>query len=186
MRILGVAVAMLLLMATYVCAETERQLEVGARLRIRTTEATAEYVLEGIGEDGLTVLGRNDSEPQHIAFEQVQRVDMRVARSPGAGALWGAAIGGGIAGAVGAVYAIATWGDVDVECGPYDKECSDTAAAARLIGAVGIFGMGGALVGGIVGAASPGGTWQPVDLPGNLSIGLDDDNALSVQFSLAF
>jgi len=186
MRILAVAVAMLLLFTARVYAETEHELEVGVRLRIRTSGVTAEYVLEAIGADSLTVLGRNDSELRQLAFDQVQRIDMRVARSPGWGAIRGAAIGGAIGAVGGAIYAVSTWDDVDVDCGPFDETCSAAASGLRFVGSVGIFGMSGMLIGGVVGAMSPGERWQSVNLPVSIGISFDDDRALYVQFSFAF
>lgn len=186
MRILTITFAMLLLLTTPICAQTEHQLEVGRRLRIRTMGSRTECVLEHISADTLIVSGQNGNGLQKIAFDQVDRVDVRVPRSAGWGAIRGAAIGVTIGALVGGIYAISTWDDVNADCGGLTELCSNTASGLRFIGVVTVFGTPPMLIGGVVGAMFPGERWQPVKLPGRISMRIDEDGALAIQYSHAF
>jgi hypothetical protein len=164
-------------------SENIGKLEPRKRLRIETTEFRTECLLHHFSEDSLVVFSQNDNGFKWIAFNQVERLDVRVPRSAGWGAVRGAAIGGAIGGTIGAIYAVATWDEVDVG----DNELiSNTTSTLRLFGAVGIFGLPSMLVGGVVGAMFPGEKWQQVHLPGRVSFHMNADRNLIVQYSLSF
>jgi hypothetical protein len=94
---------------------------------------------------------------------------------------------GGMAGAgIGAAYAIATWDEVNTDCGQLDDICDNTAAGLRFIGSVGIFGIGGMAVGAVLGAAIRGNRWQTINVP--LRIGRADDacGTIIVRYSCSF
>ncbi|KPJ94400.1 MAG: hypothetical protein AMJ53_05335 [Gammaproteobacteria bacterium SG8_11] len=186
MQITALTAAILLLFTTEINAETEQELEPGRRLRIQRAGFRTECVLHRISADSLIVSGQNSSGLRRIAFDQVERVDVRVRRSTGWGAIRGAAIGGSIGGLIGGIYAVATWNDVNVDGGPFAKLFSNTTSTLRLFGAVAVFGIPGMLIGGAVGAILPGERWQRVYLPGRVSIRMDSDRTLFLQYSLSF
>jgi hypothetical protein len=186
MRIASVAAAILLLATSRVYATPQTELQAGNRLRIKMSDSSKEYVLGRVSGDTLVVSSRNDDGMKRIAFDQVQRVDVRVPRSTGRGALRGALIGGMIGAGIGGVYAIATWDEVNADCGDFTPICSNGASGLRFVGSAAVFGIPGILVGAVVGAVAPGERWQSVNLPGNLTMGLGRHRQLSIQYSLAF
>jgi hypothetical protein len=186
MRIVAVTVAVILLSTPLAYAQPDSELQAGKRLRIKSGDSLTEYVLERITADSLIVSGRNNDGMRQIAFDQVQRVDVRVPRSAGRGALRGAVFGGMIGAVIGGSYAISTWDEVDADCGRFTPLCSNSASALRFAGYVAVFGMPGMLVGAVVGGISPGERWQPVNLPGRFSMSVGGDRTLFIQYSLAF
>lgn len=181
-----VVCAILVLLSEQVCAETGPELKHGDRIRVQTKDSREEYTLERFHPDTLFVLPRGDNGLSRIATGQVERVEVKVPRSPGSGALWGAVIGAAIGGGIGAIYAIATWDEVETECGQFDDICDNTASGLRFIGSVTVFGLPGMLLGGIIGAAAPGERWQPIDFPGTVSVRPGVDGTVVFQYSRSF
>ena len=182
MRTVTITVAMLLLFTTGICAQTEHQLEVGRRLRIRTTGSSTECVLERISGDTLIVSGQNGDGLKQIAFDQVDRVDVRVRRSTAWGTIRGAAIGGTIGALVGGIYAVSTWDETNIDCGAFTGFCS----VYVFMGTMAVYGIPPMVIGGVVGAIFPGERWQQVKLPDRISMRIHEDCGLSIQYSYAF
>ncbi len=186
MRIGAIIIAILVLFSTHGYTETKRELNVGDHLRIQMTGSSGKYVLDRIRQDTLFVHREHDNEFQQMAFEQIERIEVRVPRSSGFGALRGAAIGGAIGGAIGALYALATWDDVNTNCGYLDEICSNTASGLRFIGSVAVFGIPGLVLGAVIGAAAPGENWQQIELTETMTIGIDANRTLFLQYSRTF
>jgi hypothetical protein len=186
MRIVAIISAILVFLAVQVHAEKKHELNEGDRLRIRMMGSSDTYVLERIRPDTLFVFPQNGDGSRHIAIGQVERVDVRVPRSAGSGALRGALIGGAVGVVAGAVYGIATWDDVNVNCGELNDLCSSTASAFRFMGVITLFGAHTMLLGGFIGAVAPGERWQRVELPGRVSMRIDAGRTVSIQYGLAF
>ncbi len=186
MRVAAIVFAFIVLFSVHSNAENKDELKEGDHLRIRMTGAKDKYVLDRVGPDTLYVYREHDNEFQQIAFGQIEKVEVKVPRSSGSGALRGAVIGGGIGGLIGMLYAVATWDDVNTDCGQYDELCSNTASGLRFMGAVAVFGMPGMLLGAVIGAAAPGEHWQQIDLAAGMSLRIDSRSTLLIQYSKSF
>jgi len=185
-RVVAIVFAILILFSVHGNAENKDELKAGDYLRIRLTGAREKYVLDRIRPDTLYVHREHDNEFLQIAFGQIEKVEVRVPRSSGSGALRGAVIGGGIGGMIGMLYAIATWDDVDTDCGDLDELCSNTASGLRFMGSVAVFGIPGMLLGAVVGAAAPGEHWQQIELAGGMSMRINSNRTLLIQYSKSF
>ncbi len=185
-RVVTIVVAILILFSVHGNADNKNELKAGDHLRIRMTGAKDKYVLDRIRPDTLYVYREHDNEFQQIVFGQIEKIEVKVPRSSGSGALRGALIGGGIGGVIGMLYAVATWDDVNTDCGQYNELCSNTASGLRFMGSVAVFGMPGMLLGAVIGAAVPGEHWQQIDLAAGMSLRIDSRSTLLVQYSKSF
>jgi hypothetical protein len=180
--------ATLVALAAPAFAGTERQLEQGDRVRVETADSRREYTLSAIQPDTLYVTPRGGGVVSPIAMKEVEKLELRVPRSKGVGALWGALIGGGVGGAAGMLYAIATWDEADADCGPspVDEFCDTSISAWRVMGYTFAFGMPAMLLGIVIGTSAPGEKWERIDPPGDVGIQPGRDGSVVVQYTLSF
>ncbi len=167
-------------------AQTGHGFKEGDRLRISTAGNRESYVLERFSPDTLYVQGEKDKQSSSIAFGEIEKLEIRAPRSKGTGALIGAGIGGAIGATIGMIYGLATWDDVDADCGDPWNACSNTASSARVIGIIGAVGIPCMAVGALIGAVAPGQTWKQVELGGSLSMYIERGRELRVQYSRSF
>lgn len=186
MRIMAIAASLLVLVPACLNAQLRTVPEDGSRLRLKVSGKSGAYLLARIGADTLYVNREKDDAFMTIAFEGVEKAEVRVPRSRGWGALRGVLIGGAVGGAVGMIVGIAKWDEADVECGPFDPLCDATTGTAQTIGYMTIFGVAGMGLGGIVGAVAPGERWERFELPRGMSMRIDRGRTLVVQYSRSF
>jgi hypothetical protein len=188
MRRIVIVCAIVGLLSDQAFAGADRELKQGDHIRIRTKDSDQQYTLEKVAPDTLYVVKRGSDTGSRIAVYQVERIDVRVPRSQGAGAAWGAFIGGGVGGAIGMLYAIVTWDEVDADCGPepVGTFCDTSISVWRFVGMTFVFGFPGMLVGAAVGAANPGHRWQRIELPGTLSVRPRSDGTVVLQYTFSF
>jgi hypothetical protein len=181
-----VIAAVLVLLPVHGIAQTGHEFKEGEKLRIRTDGESGRYVLDRFSPDTLYVQGEKDEQFRRIALGEIEKLEIRVPRSKGTGALIGAGIGGAIGATIGMIYGLATWDDVEADCGdPWDV-CSNTASSARVIGIIGAIGIPCMAAGALIGAAAPGQTWRQVELGGSLSMHVERGRELRVQYSRSF
>jgi hypothetical protein len=176
----------LALWPVHVHAQTKHKLKAGDNVRIKMVGHTDEYRLESIGDDTLLVRRRSNDEMSKIPTSQVLAVQVKVPRSAGSGALRGLMIGGAIGAGAGLVYGLATWDEVNADCGRLDQLCEDTASFLKLMGSVAVFGLPAMAIGAAVGSASPGTHWQPAELTRTISVGFNANRTVFIQFSRTF
>jgi len=188
MRIGLSAIASLLLWSTLAHSDPPRELKAGDHFRIAMMGGQHEFVLDRVRADTLFVTHGKQDAVYWIMVGQVQEIEVRVRRSSGIGALRGLAIGGGIDAALGMLVGVANWNDENENCGdsPLGDVCSDTISTAQLIGYVTVFGIPGMAIGAFVGAAAPGGTWQPVDLSETLTLRSSSEQVLYLGYAGSF
>ncbi len=186
MRVVTIVVAILIIFSVRGNAENVHELKAGDQLRIRITGEKGKFVFDCIRLDTLYVHRKDDNAYQQIIFGQIEKIEVKVPRSSGSGALRGALIGGAVGGGIGAIYAIATWDDVNTDCGDLDELCDNTASSLRFMGSVAVFGIPGMLLGACIGAAAPGEHWQQIELAGGMSMRINSNRTLLVQYSKAF
>ena len=190
MRIYTAAVVLLILFSPRTEADTLNHLRRGDVIRLRVQARNDRYVFVQTRPDTLYVTRRRNREPHGILFNEISRIDRQVPRTTGWGALRGMVIGGALGAGAGMAYAIATWEEVDIECGDFDELCDDTATTlqnvARLFGCCAVFGMGGMVIGTVLGAAVPGFRWQAVELPQRTGLSYGPGRALTVTYTRRF
>ena len=155
--------------ASSISADTVMDLSPADRLRITTEDRRREFALQGVRQDTLVVLEKGSESHSGIAISDIEALDIRVPSTRGRGAARGFAVGffaGFMSGAVIGYLA----GDDDNPCSGQEL-ClwPPTREEGATLGAF-FFGVGGAILGTLIGAAHPGTYWQPVELPVNIRL----------------
>jgi hypothetical protein len=189
MKPMSMIVLMMLLFSGAVSArggQPSRGPDEGDEVRVTIAGKRSVCTLSGAGPDSIRVAGMKSGGQRSIALDDIEKLEVKAPRSRGSGALIGAGIGGAIGATIGLVYGLATWDDVDADCGdPWDA-CQNTTSSLRVVGIIGAVGIPCLLAGAIIGSAAPGSTWTEVEPRSGLDIGFGRDQALMVLYRLTF
>jgi hypothetical protein len=166
-------------LASPVHAQTEPQgVMEGDRVRLSATTVQGVFVVAALSSDTLVLRGTTPAvEPVMLPLNSITTLEVRRARSRGAGALRGAGVGF-LAGAGGG----AIWGLTLIDRRP-DAWFSP---AETVLGFGGVLGGAGAVVGGLVGLSFPRERWERVDLHQRLGFSRGCDGAPWLTYSYRF
>jgi hypothetical protein len=170
---------LLVLFATHSTGALAQWIPVQAGDRVRIEAGSVSGLFNVIDMAADTLLLQADNTPSHIRvpLASVQQIARRDKRSGGQGALRGAGLGLLIGGASGAIVGFASGDDDPAQWFAFTAE-----EKALALGVV--LGAGGALVGGIIGAISPGGRWVRVPLQSAPRVGLSSSAGVQIGYSI--
>jgi len=157
-RATAVFAALLFATGPSLAAQTTIASSVGHRVRLKTDSASEWLQGTLVAADGDSLHLRTDVNYQLVAIARGAVSQLEVAHGTHGNAGTGALIGLGIGAVAGGV-----WGASQPGCAA-QTWCFDPGPAADAAGGALLVGAAGALVGAIIGSASPSDQWEPVSI----------------------
>lgn len=158
---------------------TQPPVQEGDRVRVLADGARGVFTVIRVDVDTLTLESPSSVGPRRLGVHSIRRLHVnRGPRSVGAGALRGAGMGLGVGAITGAIFGLAS-GDDEGSFIAFSAE-----QKALVFGVT--FGLGGAALGGVLGAALPGERWERVSVGEGLSLVPTGNGALAVSYSYRF
>jgi len=169
----------LLIAGTAAAQQMLQPVRSGDQVRIRAGTISGEFTVVGYGEREMMLQAAPTEPVVEVPFASVTRLHVnRGARSSGAGLVRGAGRGLLIGGGIGAVTGFASGDDT----GSFFVFTAED--KAMILGV--LLGGAGAVVGGLVGAVSPGDRWERVDNRTRLHVAPRNDGGVAVALTRRF
>ena len=169
---------LLVLSATYAPSLPAQSIPVqaGDRVRIEAGRVSGRFSVVDVSTD--TLLLQEGAAPQiRVPLASIQQIARRDKRTGWQGALHGAGLGLLIGGVAGAITGFASGDDPETQWFAFTAE-----EKALAVGVV--LGVGGAVLGGVIGAAAPGERWVRVPLPAAPRVSHSSSNGVLIAYSI--